>query len=229
MSALKEGDRVTSQGNEATVITVHTLVTVEWDKRQLGGEPIYGTWPARYFNKIHRKFSPGQFVRVSENDREFANEVGIIIEDDGDDEENMPYVVGIFDEDESENNFSASELKPWFPLVGERVVESVPEGQFDDEDVGTVVGFNDDKTARVLWDSFPHVQEFAVADLEPYDEFYDAQEFKVGDAVEYHSPFFAEPKKAVVNGYDGESLYVSFPDRPDMNGYYHQNFFSKAA
>src|SRR5260370_8977608 len=123
MGKFKIGDRVIDcVGNTATVVGTTETVRVRWDGGDWGG-----MWPAEDFELLPRKFKPGQYVRIIAADPDYGNETGIVFEDDGDDEENMPYMVGLFDELQSENDFSASELIPWTPRVGERVIEAVVE------------------------------------------------------------------------------------------------------
>lgn len=214
MLTFKHGDRVISNlGSPAIVLSTCELVTVLFEDSSVA------VLPASEF-KPKRKFSPGQYVRVVSTDNEFPNEVGIVFEDDGDDEENMPYSVGIYDAFDSENNFSASELIPWLPEVDERVVT------VDDEDeFGTVVSIDGD-FAVVDWDDYPGTQTWRLSELEPADE---ADRFEVDDEVDYVNPFFTDPKKAIVIATEGDSLTVHFPESPSMDGTYDKEFFSNAA
>jgi hypothetical protein len=224
MGTFQDGEVVlTESGAAAIVLASHELVSV------LFRDGSSGVLPADMFSR-QRKFKAGDYVRVVSTDDEFANEVGVVFEDDGDHEENMPYSVSIFDEFESEHNFSASELLPWLPEVGERVIVT------DDEDEeGTVVSV-DGETARVLWDGYPKPQTWSLSDLEPADGYEDDiddggpyHEFQVDDEVDYANPFFADTKKAIVLEVDETSLTVHFPEDRDLDGKYNKDFFSKAA
>jgi hypothetical protein len=216
MGKFKIGDRVVdrSGGYTAKVVGVTDTIRVVWDCNG-----IDGTWPDDDFELLARKFKPGQYVRIVATDPEYGNEVGIIFGDDGDDEENMPYEVALYDDSQTEDDFSASELIPWLPLVGEHVIEANNES--DQDEIGTVIGWANAVTARVLWESFPHAQDWLVTDLEPADEsepdcsFDDGgpyNEIRIGDEVEYTNPFFSGTHHATVE-----------------DGYYHKDFFSKAA
>lgn len=211
------GDRVESGGLAATVIKVHDLVTIQWD---VPGQPVYGTWPATAFTAIEdREFVVGQFVRVVADD--FNGVVGMVIADDGDDEDDIPYMVALFDDDGSEEPFDAAELVPWIPFVGERVIEAGVE----EDEIGTVLSSIDENNeVRVLWDSFPHDQSWPVSDLEPADE---SEEFGVGDIVEYSNPFFTGPQPATIVGIDGNSFCVRFHEGCVADGSYSKDFFSK--
>lgn len=221
MGKFKIDDRLLSScGAKGTVVGVSDTVTVLWD-----GWAVAGTWPAENFELLPRKFAVGQYVRVVSTDPEYADVVGFLYEDDGDEEENAPYSVSLFDDFGTEENFSASELIPWVPLVGERVIEA----GIEDEETGTVVGWANSITARVLWDSFPLAQDWLVADLEPADESED--DFENGDIVVYSNPMFSGTSKAVVTFTDGgEAVAVKFEkNSPFRDGVYHRDFFSIAA
>jgi hypothetical protein len=77
----------------------------------------------------------------------FKGRVAFLFEDNGNEEEDMPYRVALYG-DETEENFSASELIPWSPLVGERVFELHSDGG----EVGIILA-NDGTTSHVRWDS----------------------------------------------------------------------------
>jgi hypothetical protein len=220
MATFKNGERVADDfGNTGIVEDSIEMVRVRWDLFS----NIYGVYPVENFTPVTRNFKPGDYVRVVPSDSDFANEIGFVFEDDGDDEENMPYVVGFFDEEESENSFSASELIAWVPLVGDRVVAS------DDEDeVGTVIAVVDN-AARVLWDEYPSPQNWPLDDLEPADGYEEDDVFEVGDEVEYTNPFLASPITAVVLDSRENCLGVSFHANPSMDGYYNKDFFETKA
>ena len=72
------------------------------------------------------------------------------------------YQVASMDRDE-ERDYAVSELTPWTPLVGERVVEADTEGSI----AGVVVNLREG-ASLVKWDGFVCPQTWANADLEPY-------------------------------------------------------------
>jgi hypothetical protein len=95
----------------------------------------------------------------------FNRRVGFLFEDNGNEEEGMPYRVALYG-DETDENFSASELIPWSPLVGERVMELHSDG---DEGRGTVLA-NDGTTSNVQWDTLLDAPYWPNIRLEPADE-----------------------------------------------------------
>lgn len=224
MGKFEAGDRiVNANGDTATVVGVTDTISVDW------GDGLYGTWDAANFEKVARTFRPGQFVRIDLAVPEFGGEVGIVFDDDGDPEDMDPYSVALYDAAQTEEFFSANELWPWLPLVGSRVIESGVE----EDETGTVIGVSLPDcdgaiVARVLWDSFPHAQDWLVSDLEPADEYENG--FSTGDAVEYSNPFFAGTAKATVVGVDGNLLGVEFePGCIFADGNYSADFFKIAA
>jgi hypothetical protein len=88
-------------------------------------------------------FKTGQFVRVVADD-ETNGMVGLVFDDDGDDETQDPYWVALYDPDDSEKCYSANELIPWVPKVGERVIETSDCGHIGD--VGVILA-NDGTTS----------------------------------------------------------------------------------
>jgi hypothetical protein len=72
------------------------------------------------------------------------------------------YQVASMERDE-ERDYAASELTPWTPLVGERVIEADTEGGI----AGLVVG-GGESASLVKCDGFVCPQTWANADLEPY-------------------------------------------------------------
>lgn len=219
MGKFKSGDRVVNRhGETGSVIESTELIAIQWD---IG---IIGCHPASAFELIARKFVPGQFVRIIADD-ETNGEVGIIFEDDGTDEYSDPYHVALFDEAASEEWYSANEMVPWLPKVGERVIEA---GIDDDDEGGTVLAVANG-TAKVLWDSFPHAQDWLVTDLEPEDQYEEEDELQEGDEVVYSNPMFAGTQKATITKIDGEAVNVTFTNGPFRDGVYHRDFFTKAA
>ena len=71
--------------------------------------------------------------------------VGYLCEDNGNDEEDRPYLVMLYDE-EIDEAFSASELIPWVPTVGDIVTEL----HSDQKEVGVVLA-NDGTTSHIQW------------------------------------------------------------------------------
>lgn len=225
MGIFKKDDFVIhSSGVQAIVLSTHELLTV------LCRDGSVGIMPASDFS-YPRAFKAGDYVRVVDSDDEFGGEVGIVVEDDGDHEENMPYLVSFFDEFESENNFSASELLPWIPEVGEIVFVTN-----DDDEPGTVISV-DGEFARIKFEEFPKPQTWPLSDLEPGEEFEDDElddggpynEFKVDDEVDYSNPFFSDKKKAIVLAVSDTALTVHFPEDHELDGTFDKDFFSKAA
>lgn len=221
MGKFGKGDRIRNgMGEIATVLDTTEIVLLQWDSNK-----STGAWDASFFEKIERSFKPGDFVRSIADD-ETNGEVGIVIDDDGDDEYSDPFFVALYDKDGTEAPYSVDELVAWFPRVGERVLEA----GVDDETEGNIVAISEDrKNARVIWDSFPHPQDFAIEDLEPADEFGE-DEFKVGETVIYTNPFFSRTVKAKVLGVEDEVIRVRFePGTLIADGDYSKDFFSKAA
>lgn len=218
MAKFASGDTITdAYGNTATVIGITETVTLRWN----GLNDVFGCYPVTDFELLPRKFRPGQFVRVIADDETYGC-VGFIFDDDGEDEMSDPYWVSLFDKDGNEEWFSASEMIPWLPQVGERVVD--PE---DEDEFGTVVAL-DGEAARIKWDAYPRPQLFAVSALEPADEHEDV--FTVGETVEFHSPFLAATVKAEVTEVDGSVIRAKFaPGFVYPDGYYPSDMFSKAA
>lgn len=216
MGRFQNGDRVVNaNGYTGVVLSSMESISIKWDSH--GG--VTGTWPADQFEMVPRKFKPGVFVRIESGD-EFHGNVGIVFEDDGGDEESEPYCVALYDIEQSEEFFSASELIPWKPLVGERVVTT------DDEDeYGTVVGYDNDILARIKWDLYPGVQTWAVEELEPADE----EPVKVGDSVVYNHPMFAKLEECTVIGVGDGFLNVVFDSGFLPPGNYVTEVFQKAA
>jgi hypothetical protein len=66
-----------------------------------------------------------------------------------------------------------------------------------------------------------------VSDLEPVDENEDS--IRVGDEVEYESPFIIGSCKATVQEVDGNVIRVAFQSGPLIDGAYSKELFSKAA
>jgi hypothetical protein len=217
MGQFKIGDKVTNSGVVATVIGVEQLLRVDW------GNGIFGFWPASSFTLVQRKFKEGDFVRSIADD-ETNGTVGVVFEDDGSEEDSDPYWVGLFDADCSEFPFSAHELIPWVPIVGERVIEA----DADDDEEGTIVSVADGR-AVVLWDSFPLAQDWPLSDLEPAEEF-EEDDFEVGDEVVYSNPLFTNTYSARVMDVQENVVFVNFEsEAPLVDAYYPKDFFSKAA
>jgi hypothetical protein len=133
--------------------------------------------------------------------------IGIVTADDGDDEEEIPYTVTFLKGQSraiSDNYiFNASELKFWFPKAGDRVTE-----RGIDEEPGTVVS-NGFGTCVVKWDNIPTPQNgWDVEELYPIIE--DKTVFKVGQRVNYSSPFLRDPFTATITGVTGNTLFVKW-------------------
>jgi hypothetical protein len=78
----------------------------------------------------------------------FNGRVGYLREDNGNEEEDRPYLVMFYDEEDEENDesFSASELSRWIPAIGDIVTEL----HSDQNEVGVVLA-NDGTTSHVQW------------------------------------------------------------------------------
>ena len=108
-----------------------------------------------------RQFKPGD-VRVVGT--RFNGRVGYLREDNGNEEEDMPYLVALYG-DETDENFSASELIPWVPKVGDWVTELHSDGG----EVGVVLA-NDGTTSHIQWRTRKDAPYWPNIRLEPADE-----------------------------------------------------------
>lgn len=217
MSKFEIGDLIMNHdGDRAIVLDTKEIVLLQW------GNGATGTWDAAFFEKVERAYKIGDLVRSVAAD-ETQNVVGVVLDDDGDEEESYPYLVALFDASGEETPFSASELIPWVPFPGELVIES---GEDDDDTEGTVVSVDGD-FATVLWDGFPFPQKFAIADLEPVDEYED--DFEVGEIVTYSNPIFSGTAQATVLAVEENVLCVAFQGGVLPPGEYSKDHFSKAA
>jgi hypothetical protein len=93
----------------------------------------------------------------------FNGRVGWLSEDNGNEEEDRPYLVGLYG-DETDEHFSASELIPWVPQIGDRVVEL----HTDQSEVGIILA-NDGTTSHVQWDTRTDAPYWPNIRLEPAD------------------------------------------------------------
>jgi hypothetical protein len=107
-----------------------------------------------------RRFKFGNFRIVGTR---FNGRIGLLFEDNGNEPEDMPYRLALCG-DETDEDFSASELIPWVPMVGDRVVEL----NYDDYEVGTVLA-NDGTTSHVQWDTRTDAPYWPNIRLEPAD------------------------------------------------------------
>ncbi len=219
MGKFEAGDSIKNKfGETATVIDSKEMVLLQWDSNA-----TLGTWDAKLFELVTRSYKPGDYVRIVE-----TGVVGMVFDDDGDPENEEPFWVAAFDSEGVEDPYSADELIPWHPAAGERVLEVGVE----DETEGTIV-FASNGNASVLWDGFPHPQDFAVAHLEPVDEIEDKDEddFEIGEVVTFSNPFLSGERNAKVVGHVNENVIaVAFEPGTDIaDGYYSKDFFSKAA
>jgi hypothetical protein len=109
---------------------------------------------------LPRKFKPGDFVRIVDEN----GEAGIVFEDRGNPENESPYSVALYDDDETEDCFSADKLIPWSPNVGERVIETSDCG--DRNEVGIVLA-NDGLTSHIKWETTTDAPYWPNKRLEP--------------------------------------------------------------
>jgi hypothetical protein len=94
----------------------------------------------------------------------FNGRIGLIIEDNGNEEEDRPYRVALYG-DHTDENFSASELISWVPEVGDWVTEMEGRG----EEVG-IIRENDGKTSHVQWRTLKDAPYWPNIRLEPGNE-----------------------------------------------------------
>jgi hypothetical protein len=100
----------------------------------------------------------------------FNGRIGYLFEDNGNEEEDMPYGVLLYgnetapDDDEPDGYFSASELIPWVPKAGDLVTEL-----HSGDDVGTVLA-NDGTTSHVQWRTLKDAPYWPNIRLEPANE-----------------------------------------------------------
>ncbi len=227
------GDKIVDvHGNTATVVGARTYLQIQWD----GWPHTNGLWPAEDFKLVGRPFKPGDFVRVLGLDPGYFGLVGMVFEDDGEDD--APYWVALYNEAGDDVPFYADELELWTPRVGDEVLELNAE----DGIVGVVIGLLQDD-ASVLWEGFPVAQRWPLSELEPFDEYSDEDEdlpevespalqpdsFEPNERVEYHNPFFASALTArVVRVGDGVT-FLKFADGAMPDGFYDNDFIQKAA
>jgi hypothetical protein len=177
MGQFKIGDSVTDGVSSGVVTDVVSTIRIKWDFNGEGG-----WWPARFFSLVSppaRAFAVGDYVRTLQGfyGDEPGGVIGMVIDDDGDAEDEAPYTVALFIEgDDNEEVYSASEIIPWIPEIGDRVLEI----DSDDYELGTVVGWSKDDTAAVLWDNYALTQDWLFSDLEPADEHDEEDEYEVG-------------------------------------------------
>jgi hypothetical protein len=110
-----------------------------------------------------RQFKSGD-VRVVGT--RFNGRVGFLFEDNGNEEEDRPYYVALYG-DETDERFSASELIPWMPMVGDRVTE-LHSGGTNEADVGIILA-NDGTTSHVRWETLKDAPYWPNIRLEPAD------------------------------------------------------------
>jgi hypothetical protein len=103
-----------------------------------------------------------QFGNVRIVGARFNGRTGLLFDDNGNEEEDMPYRVALHG-DETDENFSASELTLWSPKACDRVIEANNENCV----IGIVVDAFDGCTALVKWQGFNRVQDWLFKDLEP--------------------------------------------------------------
>jgi hypothetical protein len=92
---------------------------------------------------------------------QYDGHIGWLIEDNGKEESDRPYLVGLYSE-ETDENFSASELIPWVPKVGDWVKEL----HSDEDEVGIILA-NDGTTSHVQWNTLLDAPYWPNIRLEP--------------------------------------------------------------
>ena len=105
-----------------------------------------------------RQFKGGEVRIVGAR---FNGRVGYLCEDNGNEEEDKPYLIALYD-DETDEYFSASELIPWVPKVGDCVTELHSDGQ----EVGVILA-NDGTTSHVHWRTLKDAPYWPNIRLEP--------------------------------------------------------------
>jgi hypothetical protein len=105
-----------------------------------------------------RQFKSGEVRIVGTR---FNGHIGYLCEDNGNQEEDNPYLVMLYSE-ETDENFSASELIPWVPKAGDRVAELHSGG----DEAGTILA-NDGTTSHVQWDTLLDAPYWPNIRLEP--------------------------------------------------------------
>jgi hypothetical protein len=108
-----------------------------------------------------RQFKSGE-VRII--GARFNGRIGYLAEDNGNEEEDMPYLVMLYG-DETDEKFSASELIPWVPKVGDWVTELHSDGN----EVGIILA-NDGTTSHVQWRTLKDAPRWPNIRLEPAGE-----------------------------------------------------------
>jgi hypothetical protein len=87
--------------------------------------------------------------------------VGFIFEDNGNEEEDAPYLVALYD-DQTDERFSASELVRWVPFVGDSVTELHSTGA----ETGIILA-NDGTTSHIQWETRKDAPYWPNIRLEP--------------------------------------------------------------
>jgi heat shock protein HspQ len=164
-----------------------------------------------------RAFEIYDYVREIE-----SGDIGIVVEDDGDPEDEAPYTVYGFEED-AEYLADAADLELWKPKGGEHVVEVG-----DEEEIGTVIFDYGTNIYRVLWEDYPNAQDWELEHLEPYFEEDDEEiPFQVGQRVESTNPFFNPGYTAkIVEVSDNGQLLSVIWERTIWNSGPHNGLFS---
>jgi hypothetical protein len=90
-----------------------------------------------------------QFGEVRIVGTRFNGRIGCLFEDNGNEEEDRPYLVSLYGGDyvDSEEQFSASEMIPWVPQVGDWVTELHGNGE-----AGIILA-NDGTTSHIQWEA----------------------------------------------------------------------------
>jgi hypothetical protein len=149
-----------------------------------------------------RTFTVGQYVRFADD-----GEVGVVIADDGDDEDNLPYNVKAL-KTRFTNIYDAEELQLWNPRVGERVAIA------DDPDNGGTVlsnwGDSPQQTFLVQWDGYEHPQRWEATDLLPFVPSRPETKFKDADRVVYVRGPLAHGATAKVIAASNGGVYVAW-------------------
>jgi hypothetical protein len=105
-----------------------------------------------------RQFKRGEVRIVGTR---FSGRIGHLGGDNGNEEEDRPYLVMLYDV-ETDEQFSASELIPWVPMAGDWVTE----WQSDGHEVGIILA-NDGNTSHVQWEKRKDAPYWPNIRLEP--------------------------------------------------------------
>jgi hypothetical protein len=144
----------------AGVIRLSELLDADVDRAYAVSE-VYLAMIETWTPRAPRQFKSGEVRIVGTR---FNGRVGYLFEDNGNEEEDRPYRVALYG-DETDENFSASELIPWVPKVGDWVAELHSQA----DEVGIILA-NDGATSHVQWRTLKDAPYWPNIRLEPANE-----------------------------------------------------------